>query len=212
MNHASTVSTLIPKQPLIVGLGGSMRQPSSSLQALEVALEGVVEAGARAELIDVRLIDLPLFGTEGEAVPPRAEEFAAMVSSADGMIWSSPLYHGTVSATFKNALDWLQLLASGEPPYLTDKAVGLIATAGGTHALQAINTMDFVVRALRGLTVPLVVPIVRAYQAFDDLGQPRDSALADQLHGLGREVVEKSRLLNYRSAFEAPRRVERKTS
>jgi NAD(P)H-dependent FMN reductase len=27
------------------------------------------------------------------------------------MIWSSPTYHGSVSGSFKNALDWLILLA-----------------------------------------------------------------------------------------------------
>ncbi len=105
------------------------------------------------------------------------------------------MYHGTVSAAFKNALDWLQLLSGSDPPYLTDKPIGLIATAGGGHALQAINTMEFVVRALRGWTVPLVVPISRSYEAFDESGVPRDPGLADLLHRLGREVATKSRLL-----------------
>src|SRR5215510_11216658 len=34
--------------------------------------------------------------------------------------------------------------------YLTDKVVGLISTAGGTHGLQPVNAMEFAVRALRG--------------------------------------------------------------
>jgi FMN reductase len=50
------------------------------------------------------------------------------------LVWSSPLNHGTVSGAFKNALDWLQLLGDHEPPYLTDKVIGLVSTAGGTHA------------------------------------------------------------------------------
>jgi hypothetical protein len=48
----------------------------------------------------------------------------------------------------KNALDWLKLLGDRDPPYLTDKVVGLISTAGGVQALQAVNAMEFVVRAL----------------------------------------------------------------
>jgi FMN reductase len=72
------------------------------------------------------------------------------VYAADGMIWSSPLYNGSISGSFKNALDWLILLNDREPAYLTDKVVGLISVAGGTQGLQAINTMEFIVRALRG--------------------------------------------------------------
>jgi hypothetical protein len=35
--------------------------------------------------------------------------------------------------------------ASRTPPYLTDRVVGLINTAGGTHGLRAVNTMEFAV-------------------------------------------------------------------
>ncbi|TDD04290.1 hypothetical protein E1292_19290 [Nonomuraea deserti] len=45
------------------------------------------------------------------------------------MIRSAPRYHGTVSGSFKNALDWFEELAGLDPPFLTDKPVGLIATA-----------------------------------------------------------------------------------
>ena len=47
------------------------------------------------------------------------------------------MYNGTISGSFKNALDWLKLLADRKPPYLTDKVVGLISTAGGMQGLQA---------------------------------------------------------------------------
>jgi FMN reductase len=45
------------------------------------------------------------------------------VYACDAMIWSSPTYHGSVSGSFKNALDWLILLAERDPPYLTNKPV-----------------------------------------------------------------------------------------
>ncbi|MDQ3574654.1 MAG: NAD(P)H-dependent oxidoreductase [Actinomycetota bacterium] len=173
----------------IVGLGGSLRTPSSSLHALEVALEHASRAGASVELLDVRALGLPLYGSDGDSVPPGAARLAELAGDAHGMIWSTPLYHGTVSAAFKNALDWLQLLAQREPPFLSDKPIGLIATAAGSQPLQAINTMEFVVRALRGWTVPLVLPIARAHQAFDSDGRPRDPTVADQLSRLAEEVV-----------------------
>jgi FMN reductase len=175
--------------PRIVGLGGSLRTPSSSLRALRLALDSAGAAGAHIDLLDLRSLDLPLYGTEVAHVPAGAGRLAEAVGEADGMIWSSPLYHGTVSAAFKNALDWLQLLGDHDPPFLTHKPVGLIATAAGVQGLQAVNTMEFVVRALRGWAVPLVVPIARAHQVFGDDGSARDAWVGDQLARLGREVV-----------------------
>jgi FMN reductase len=63
-----------------------------------------------------------------------------------------------LGGSFKNTLDWLQLLSDRDPPYLGNKLVGLVSTAGGVRGLQAVNTMEFVVRALRGWAVPLVIP------------------------------------------------------
>jgi len=83
----------------------------------------------------------------------------------------------------------LQLLGDRKPPYLTDKVVGLISAAGGVQGLQAVNTMEFVVRALRGWAVPLVIPIAQAWKAFDEQGTPHDSQLTEQLQALGREVA-----------------------
>jgi FMN reductase len=174
--------------PRVLGLGGSLRTPSSSLAALRVALHAAADAGAHVDLLDVRRLDLPLYTGDARASPGVAE-LVDRAAAADAMIWSSPMYHGTVSGAFKNALDWLQPLGDRDPPFLTGKPVALIATAAGVQGLQAINTMEFVVRALRGWTVPFVVPLSRSYQAFGPDGAPRDAAVAEQLAKLGREVV-----------------------
>jgi FMN reductase len=110
------------------------------------------------------------------------------VYACDGMLWSSPLYHGTISGSFKNALDWLQVLGDRQPAYLTDKVIGLISTAGGTQGLQAVNTMEFIVRALRGWAVPLVIPIPHAWRVIQH-GQVLNQSVAGQLHALGAEVA-----------------------
>ena len=89
------------------------------------------------------------------------------------------MYQGTISGAFKNALDWLHLLGGREPPFLHDKVIGLISAAGGTQGLQAINTMEFAVRALRGWAVPYVVPVAAATRVFDHARpDPRSSGRA----------------------------------
>jgi FMN reductase len=108
---------------------------------------------------------------------------------ADGMLWSSPMYQGTISGAFKNALDWLHVLGAREPPFLHDQVIGLISAAGGAHALQAINTMEFATRALRAWAVPYVVPVAAAARVFDQDGRVQDTAVELQLRTLGGEVA-----------------------
>jgi FMN reductase len=67
--------------------------------------------------------------------------------------------------------------------------IGLISAAGGTQGLQAINTMEFAVRALRGWAVPYVVPIAVSSRVFDAAGRLQDSGVELQLRTLGGEVV-----------------------
>ncbi len=178
----------------VVGLGGSLADDSTSLSALKIGLQGAAAAGAEVQLFDIRELDLPLFDPDILDHPPEsAQRLADAVYAAQGMLWSSPLYHGTVSGSFKNAVDWLDLLRNREPAFLTDKVIGLISTAGGIHGLQAVNTMEFCVRALRGWAVPLVMPIAKAWQAFDVNGQLRDPQIENQLLHLGSEVVRAAR-------------------
>lgn len=173
----------------VVGLGGSLSKQSSSLAALKIALEGAAETGAQTELFDIRQLELPMYDPANSNPPDSVLRLCEATYNADGLIWSSPMYHGTISGSFKNALDWLHLLANRQPPYLTDKVVGLISTAGGVQGLQAVNTMEFVVRALRGWAVPLVMPVAQAWNAFDKESNAKDPQLAEQLRALGREVA-----------------------
>ncbi len=183
---------ILDHPPAIIGLGGSLRAASTSRSALEVALAGAAASGARTRLIWIRDLELPLYTAE-RAIPAAARQFADEVHGCDAMIWSTPTYHGSISGSFKNALDWLILLAEHDPPYLTDKLVGLVATSGVVQGLQAINSMDFIVRALRGWSVPLVQPVAQAWQSFDPDGNLIDEAVAAQLRALGAEVVRAAR-------------------
>ena len=173
----------------IVGLGGSLARSSKSRAALQRALKGAAGAGAETQLLDLRELDLPMYNPD-DAEP--GEAAATVIEScygADGLLWSSPMYQGTISGALKNALDWLHILGQRDPPYLHDKVIGLISAAGGTHGLQAINTMEFSVRALRGWAVPYVVPVSSAAHVFDPEGRILDRTVEHQLELLGSEVV-----------------------
>jgi FMN reductase len=173
----------------IVGLGGSLRHTSNSRTALQQALEGAKAAGAEIRLLDLRVLDLPMYNPDDDEPGEAASQLIESCYSADGLIWSSPLYQGTISGALKNALDWLHELGQRDPPFLHDKVIGLVSAAGGTQGLQAINTMEFAVRALRGWAVPYVVPLASAHRVFEASGGIKDESVRDQLSMLGGEVV-----------------------
>lgn len=174
----------------VVGLGGSLRKGSRSRAALAIALEGASAAGATVQLLDLRELGLPMYSPELEAdVPAGVQAVIETSYDADGMLWSSPMYNGSVSGAFKNAIDWLHLLGSREPPYLHDEVIGLISAAGGTQGLQVVNTMEFSVRSLRGWAVPYVVPVPQATRVFAASGAVQDELVEQQLRQLGEEVV-----------------------
>jgi FMN reductase len=168
----------------IVGLGGSMAKVSRSRAALVAALDGAAGAGARTELLDIRELDLPMYNPDENRPTEAATRLLESCHAADGMIWSR-----TISGALKNALDWLHLLSDRDPPFMHDKVIGLISAAGGTQGLQAINTMEFAVRALRGWAVPYVVPVAGAVRVFDVDGGIQDQVVAMQLKTLGKEAV-----------------------
>ena len=163
--------TSIEKRPHVVGTGGTLRDGSVGLRALEDALAAARKAGATTELLNLRELGLPMYepGKPLEAFGESTERLVEAMRGADAMLWSTAAYHGTLAGVTKNALDFAQFMAWDEKPYLQDKVVGLVATAGGDMAaVNAINAMVNVVHALRGVAVPLSVPVTQPWKAFDD--------------------------------------------
>jgi FMN reductase len=109
-----------------VGMGGSLAPTSASLAALKVALEGAAAAGAHTELLDLRALDRPMFAPT-VAPPESVVRFCDAAYAAHGLLWSSPLYNGTVSGAFKNAIDWLHLLGDRSPRTSPTRSWGLSA-------------------------------------------------------------------------------------
>ena len=185
--------TSIETRPHVVGIGGTLRDGSIGLRALEEALAAAEEAGATTELLDLRELGLPMYepGKPLKKFGDSAERLVEAMRGADAMLWSTAAYHGTLAGVTKNALDFAQFMGRDEKPYLQDKVVGLVATSGGgMAAVNAINAMVNVVHALRGVAAPLSVPVTQPWKAFDDEGNVNDEGVARRLESLGRLVVE----------------------
>lgn len=177
----------------VVGIGGTLREGSSSLGALRRALEAASEAGAATELVDLREIGLPMY-EPGKPLAEYGEGARRLVEAmreADALILSTAAYHGTLAGVTKNALDFAQFLSRDERPYFDGKVVGLISTAGGEMAgANATGAMVHAVHALRGTVAPLMVAVSRSWERADEDGNITDGAYGRRLESLGRLVVE----------------------
>ena len=180
----------------VVGVGGTLREGSASLGALRRALSAAEGAGAETEILDLRDLDLPMYepGRPLEDYGENVRRFVGALRGADALLISTAAYHGTLAGVTKNALDFAQFLARDQRPYLQDRIVGLIATAGGEMAgASAARAMVDIVHALRGTAAPLVVAIPQAWRHADEKnGEITDERYRGRLDALGRLVVERA--------------------
>jgi len=177
----------------IVGVGGTLSKTSKSLYALDYALSISQAEGATITRYSLSDLDLPMYvpSTPLETRSTKIQAFVETMRSADAMIWSTGAYHGTLAGVTKNAIDYMEYLGGGDNPYLHNKVIGLIATAGGDMAgVNTLGSMVHSVHSLRGIVAPLMVSIHNAKTVFDSKGNITSSKYEKKLNDLGKLIVE----------------------
>ena len=189
------MSTFIPhrQDPVhIVAIGGSTRPRSSAEHALRICAAEAQARGAEVTVIAGRDLLLPIYDTETTERTRQARALIAALRQADGVILSSPGYHGALSGMVKNALDYVEDLRHDDRPYLDGRAVGCIAVAYGWQA--AVNTLQQlrqVVHALRGWPTALGCAI---NSTLGPVTHPDQAGALEQLRTVAAQVVEFARL------------------
>lgn len=182
-------------EPLIVGIGGTANPSSSTELALRLALTSAERCGARVRLFggDV-LLRLPHYLATGFQESKEARDLVAAVREADGLVISSPGYHGSISGLVKNAIDYIEETSRDSRVYLDGLPVGLITTAYGWQATgSTLATLRSIVHALRGWPTPMGAAIKTSSGMFSN-DACSDSAVASQLEMVGRQVAEFAKL------------------
>ncbi len=182
------------QRPLILGIGGTTRGGSSSEKALAVSLKAAVAMGARVLSVAGPALELPMYAPENAHRSPEAIRLIDYFRRCDGIIVSSPSYHGTISGLLKNALDYTEDLRGDDRCYLDGCPAGLIACGGGWQgAVQALTTLRSIAHSLRAWPTPLGVVLNTSAPLFDGTGQCLDAGVRAQLETVGRQVVEFAR-------------------
>ena len=175
----------------IVAIGGTMRPGSSTERALAVAAEAARDEGVEVLTFDGTYIaHLPHYrGPQWSEA--NGKELIDAVRQADGILLASPGYHGTVSGMVKNAIDYLEELASDQRPYLEGRPMGLIVTAFGHQAANSgMTTLRTIAHALRGWPTPFGAAIKVGADSFHANGACLDPSIQGQLELVGRQVAQ----------------------
>lgn len=171
-------------------LAGSLQRMSVSRVAGEYVFKRLTAAGIATRMILMEELALPFFNPDIHYKDHSfATDYLDAVRRARAMVWSAPSYHRTISGSFKNAIDFLELLLNDSPCYLTGKCVGAVAASKGVVA--AANTaaeLAMTAQALRAFSFPLQVPITASHNALDESGNIRDKRICGKLDLLADEV------------------------
>lgn len=184
--------------PLILGIGGTSRAGSTSERAVRLALAAAEEMGARTRLIDgAFLTGLPLYAPDRAERNADEQTFVAAVRACDGMIVSTPGYHGSLSGPIKNIIDLIEDTARDERPYLDGRAFGAIVTAFGWQACgTTLVTLRSIAHALRAWPTPFGAALNASTPLFESDGAVLDAKVEAQLRLVARQVVDFARWRN----------------
>ena len=183
-------------RPLIIGLGGTTRESSSTERLLRHALGECEALGARTRLLGSADLDLPAYAPEKPDRTPAAVALVDALRQADGVILGTPGYHAAPSGLIKNALDYVEDLRTDARPYFDGRAVGCLVTAAGWQAgAAALLTLRQIVHALRGWPTPLGVVVNTSEAVFEaDSDALLDTDLRDRMRMLADQVVQFAKL------------------
>jgi len=180
--------------PLIVGIGGTMRAGSTSEKALAAALKMAERHGARTMMISGPGLDMATYQPGTPERPENARKLIDLLRAADGIVISSPSYHGSISGHLKNAIDYTEDMRADSRPYFDSRAVGCIVCADGAQAMgSTLHALRSIVHALRGWPTPYAAAINSNLKPFEPDGTINNPDVAAQLDIVASQVVEFAR-------------------
>ncbi len=192
--------------PRVLVLYGSLRSTSySRLLALEV--ERVLTAfGCEVKVFDPH--GLPVFDRTSNDHPEVQRLRAASVWS-EAHVWVSPEQHGSMTAAFKNQIDWLPLSDGAVRP-TQGRCLAVMQVCGGSQSFNTVNQLRVLGRWMRMFTIPNQSSVAKAWQEFDDDGRMKPSSYRDRVVDVLEELFRFTLLLRDRQSLLTTRYSELK--
>ena len=168
----------------LVAVSGSVRRDGYTRRFLDLMIEMLERRpDVTVDCIDPGEFALAFPG-EPEAQALEAE-LVARVAVADGILLSTPEYHGSYSSVLKVLIDNM-----GYPSVMAGKPVSLLGIATGRlGAIKALEHLRSVCSHIGAIVLPYPVSVAEAHNKMDALGACTDPDLIELMENCAEQLV-----------------------
>ena len=165
----------------VLGISSSMRESSFGTKTLKIVLDTAQNYEAKTRLLELRKLRMPPFNPDSSTQSDmNLQKVTDDVNWADAFILVSPDYHGSISGSMKNFLDYYWEEFAG-------KTFGYICTSH-EKGLTVMDQMRTAVRQCYGWSLPYGIS-VNGEEDFNEVGEVVNSILEKRLKMLARDLV-----------------------
>jgi NAD(P)H-dependent FMN reductase len=182
--------------PRILAFAGSTRRESFNKKLVKIAAAAARQAGGEVTEIDLRDFTLPVFDEDLEreqGLPENGRKLKDLFIRADGFLISAPEYNSSVTAVFKNSIDWVSRPAAGEPPlagFMGKTAALMSASPGALGGLRGLVHVRSILGNIGVLVMPQQIAVPNAFEAFQENGTLRNPEQQQGIEKLGGALVD----------------------
>jgi chromate reductase len=182
-------------KPKIIAFAGSTRTDSFNKKLVKIASTGATEAGADVTVVDLRDFPMPIYDSDLEqrdGLPSNARKLKDLMLTHQGFLISSPEYNSSISAVFKNTIDWASRQSKEEIPLacFKNKIAGIMsASPGMLGGLRGLVHVRSILENIGVIVMPDQIAIAKAHEAFNEDGTLKDKKQEDQVKKIGASVA-----------------------
>jgi len=195
--------------PRILLLYGSLREHSYSRAAAEEGARILQKLGCETKLFNPS--GLPLPDDEGQGANdkhPKVAELRELVMWSEGMVWSCPERHGSMTGIMKTQIDWIPLSPIGGIRPTQGKTLAVMQVSGGSQSFNTVNQLRTLGRWMRLITIPNQSSVPAAWNRFKK-GRMEAGSNYDRIVDVMQELARFTILTRHRSAHLTDRYSER---
>ncbi|SEB77053.1 NAD(P)H-dependent oxidoreductase [Paenibacillus sp. GP183] len=154
-------------------ISGSNRASSSSKLLAKYVGSKLEEKGCEVTFHDLFEKPVPFYYPDerDQVDDVNLQLLAKTVAEADGIVLSSPEYHGGPTGVLKNALDHL------DSEHFDGKIVLVMSSAGGAVGVSTLQQLQVIVRNVHGINCPEWISIGGDQRRFTSEGEPESELI-----------------------------------
>ncbi len=172
----------------LLGITGSLRADSYNAMLMRAAAEQLPD-GVELTVYD-GLREIPPYDEDLEAgAQPAVEALKAAVAEADGVLFATPEYNGSIPGQLKNVLDWVSRPLDHNP--LRNKPVAVISASTGMFgAVWASAELRKVLGLIGARVLDRDTPVGMAKTAFEADGRLAGPETVEALRAAVHDLVD----------------------